>query len=282
MFSNSSKIFTVLSLPVVSVLVGCSAANFAVTPTGNTAKGLSCTGQTVAAITRLTKIIFVVDTSGSNVVPTMQQGTVQCDPTQNACTPPTDPTKSFRGGAIQNFFTKYQAKTNFQWGFLTFAGTQAKSLIGAGAAPYITGSIPSFQTAIQSFLATTDFNATPYKAALQLTQQAIQSDPDLNTSLNPQYFVILLTDGFPTDYTTNGVFNSSALHSDLSSLLAVAPGRVKLSAVNYGQVDDPNAVALLQSMAQLGAGQFARAADTSTAIQIDDLIPGTQATCTPQ
>lgn len=258
-------------------LVGCTGVHFS-NQAENNSKATICTGTDVAAISRLTKIIFVVDTSGSNVSPTMNNGLSYCDPSVSVCTPATDPTKSFRGGAIQSFFNHYQQKANFDWGFVTFSGTQAQALTQNGYYAGIT-SVPSqFQQALQTFYSIQDGDATPYKAALQLTTALIQNDLDLNATTQPQYFVIFLTDGFPTDYQDSfGNFKSAAMQSDLAGLLAVAPGRVSLSSVYYGQADDQNAMSLLKSMALQGGGRFAHAADTTTVLKIDDVIPGKQA-----
>ena len=79
--------------------------------------------EPVAAITRLTKILFLVDMSGSNrysaVVGEHEERTV----------PATDPEKKFRIGSIRRFVEKFQNKKNFQWGFVTFGGPSAKDFI---------------------------------------------------------------------------------------------------------------------------------------------------------
>jgi hypothetical protein len=280
MFTNSSKLLATTALSLTSLMMGCSPANFNSVPNTKTAvNDNSCKGTSVGSITRLTKILFVVDQSGSNNSETMEHGTRSCDGSV-VCTPATDPTKSFRGGAIQNFLNKYNSKTNFNWGFITFTDNSAKSLITAGGSPYLTGNPGEFQSAIGSFLGIADGGATPYQAALRTAKNTIQSDRDLSAASQPQYFVIFLTDGFPTDYQDwNGSFNSASMQSDLNALLSVAPGRVSLSTVYYGQADDPDAMTLLQNMARQGSGQFARASDTSTAINIDDVIPGSQKPC---
>jgi hypothetical protein len=226
-----------------------------------------------------------VDTSGSNAFPTRDEGTQECmptDPDYATCKPPTDPTKSFRGGAIQNFLNSYGSKSNFEWGFITFAGTEAHALINATGndqVPYLSSNPADLQNAINQFYAVKDYDATPYHAAIQMVNNAISTDRDLNTASNPQYFMIMLTDGFPTDYVVNGSFSFAALEVDIFSLLGLGSNQVSLSTIYYGTVNDPNAETLLQNMAAQGHGQYASVNDTSTGIKIDDVIPGTTTTC---
>ena len=228
----------------------------------------SCTD--IAATSRLTKILFVVDMSGSNRAWTQDNGMALCSSSDmSGCTQPTDPNKSFRGGAIQDFFSRYKAKTNFNWGFLRFAGSSASSLINGK----LTNNTSVMQSAISSFMGLADDGGTPYRAGLRLATSAIASDQDLNSAASPQYVVVLISDGFPTDYRmAGGAFDSSTMSADISGLLSIAPGRVTLSTIYYGQVGDPNAISLLGAMANKGGGQFANAGDTS-GIRIDDVIP---------
>jgi hypothetical protein len=242
--------------------------------------GPSCVPQQVGNITRLTKIIFVVDTSGSNAYPSRDEGTIEClptDPDYASCTPPTDPKKAFRGGAIQNFLNTYGAKTNFEWGFITFSGTQAHALInsnGNDQVPYLSSNPTDLQNAINQFYAIQDYDATPYQAAIHMVETAVSTDRDLNTINDPQYFMIMLTDGFPTDYVVNGQFSFAALEVDILALLGIGTKQVSLSTIYYGTVNDPNAESLLQNMASQGHGQYASVNDVNSGIKIDDVIPG--------
>ena len=268
-------------LLVLPLMTACSGVKFAEEPTSGKVGSKSCTPRDVASITRMTKILFLVDTSGSNNLYTRLNGTQQCfntDPDFASCDLPTDPTKSFRGGVIQNFFDSYKNKANFQWGFINFADASAHALIRSNnddQSPYLSSNISSMQSAINTFYSLEDNYATPYQAAIELAKKAIMFDRDLNSAANPQYFVVLLTDGFPTDYNAlNGQFDYNAVQSDITALKNLAPGRVSLSAIYYGH-NNPNALALLSSMAQAGNGQFASVNDTSSSIKIDNVIPGT-------
>lgn len=279
----------------VWTLAGCTQPNFVSSNSSNPVALTSTTGSTpgtcqtgnVSNITKLTKILFVVDTSGSNVARTRDLGSQVCNPTDSdyaTCAPPSDPTRSFRGGAIQNFLTEHQNMTNFQWGFQTFSGTSAHSFIGTDQSPIFTASATLMQAALTNFTNFSDVadnGATPYQEALQLAMQTITNDPDKNSAADPNYFVIMLTDGFPTDYITQNLsYNVQFFNAYITSLVAVAsPGQVSLSTIYYGQINDPGAIQLLQTMAQAGSGQFANVNDTTTGINIDNVIPGSQTGC---
>jgi hypothetical protein len=240
----------------------------------------SCTSANVEAILRITKIIFLVDVSGSNVEATYNPGT--CG--QSVClSPPTDPQKGFRGGALADFFARFRHKTNFKWGFVTFAQDFAHALINSGhdQAAIFAADPNVMQYALNTFSGVPDFGNTPYHAALSMASAAVANDSDRNSTERPNYFVILLTDGFPTDYYQQGMFNVALMNSDVSALLGLAPGQVSLSTLYYGLNQDPTAISLLQNMAALGGGQFAAANSTST-FKIDDIIPGSQQNCTAE
>jgi len=227
-------------------------------------------------VNRPVKVMFVVDTSGSNVSPTMDDGTVACTLT-TGCAPATDPMKTFRSGSITTFFNEYQAKTNFSWGFEVFQGETAQSYITSGSNASF-GNGTSMQSAITDFNAESDADATPYLAALDNVQAAISTDPDLNsaTPALPLYFIVFMSDGYPTDALSSDdpvTVDINALDSAISSIVALAPGRVTLSSVYYGTINDPNAAATLENMASIGKGQFVNVDTGSTSsIVIDDLI----------
>jgi len=268
------------------LLAGCNPVKFSgndstpqqspgITPPGPTP---TCTTANVESIARLTKIIFLVDTSGSNATATYNPGT--CG--QATClSPATDPNKAFRGGAISNFLSTFAHKTNFNWSFATFAQDSAHSLVNSGndQSPVFAADPNVMQYALNTFASLRDYGNTPYHQALSIAARAIAADPDLNAAANPNYFVILLTDGFPTDYyDSQGNFLLYNMQGDVSSLLAIAPGRVNLSTIYYGLSSDPTAISLLQNMANLGGGQFAAATSTSQ-FKIDDVIPGSKKNC---
>src|SRR4051812_27755046 len=74
--------------------------------------GTTCSGS-LGTTHVLTKMLFIVDQSGSN------QSAAGCTVSATC----TDPGKRMRGGSIQSFFNDYGSKTNFQWSFDVFSGT---------------------------------------------------------------------------------------------------------------------------------------------------------------
>ncbi|PWU17594.1 MAG: hypothetical protein C5B49_08510 [Bdellovibrio sp.] len=191
----------------------------------------SCTLQT---LTVPVKIHFVVDMSGSNA---SGQGSL----------PATDPTKSFRGGEIKDFVNTFGTKTNFSWGFETFANNTATNLVGSSTGPFFTN-YNGMQTAITKFYSTADGGNTPYGKALTMAALAIASDTSKTS--DTKYIVVFLSDGFPTDVT-----NVATLDADVQNILNQAPGQVTFSTVFYGSTD-ATASSTLQSMATTGKGQF--------------------------
>ncbi len=212
----------------------------------------------VADITRLTKILFLVDTSNSNV--------------EWIDAPPTDPTKNFRLGSIQNFLNQYESKSNFQWGFITFANGGTRNYIAPHGGASFTADPRVMQGALNSFAQSIDDGDTPYGRALTAATNAIHSDKDRNTAANPQYFVVLITDGYPSDFSSPT--NAKPL---LTSLLGAAPTEVNLSTIFYGsQTSSSSSAALnmLSGMASFGGGQFANVNNPASGINISDVIPG--------
>lgn len=239
----------------------------------------SCTTQNIESIRRLTKILFVVDTSGSNATFTINNGT---NGFGGYSVPPTDPQKTFRGGALNDFFTRYNHKSNFQWGFVTFSADSARALINFGniQTPAFAADLSQMRLALNAFYGQIDDGNTPYRSALQMAARTIQLDPDLKNASSANYMVIMITDGFPTDYhDMAGLFQQAALDRDIATLLAAAPGQVNLSTIYYGLENDPNAIALLSRMAAQGGGQFASVNDPNSGFKIDDVIPGASSGC---
>jgi von Willebrand factor type A domain len=280
----SHKVFVKSMLKTVFFTIGCayflhaaSCAPVHFSGSGsadNNSPGVTPTGCTnhPGSITKLTKFIFLVDTSGSNAQSTYNQG--NCGSTL-CLMPPTDPTKSFRDGAIQTFLNTYQNKTNFNWGFITFSADSAHALINNGndQSPSLASSPMQLQNALNNFMTMSDVGDTPYRSALSMAALAIATDPDRNTSAQPNYYVVMLTDGYPTDYYVNGTaqVNSQQLMTDVTSLISIAPGRINLSTVYYASDNDPTATSLLQTMASIGSGQFVNASQMSQ-FTIDDVI----------
>lgn len=263
------------------LVIGCNNANFT-TGTGDgrvIPPSPTCTAKNVAAIVEPTKILFLVDTSGSNA----QSTNNTCANGVGLCPDPaTDPQKVFRYNAISNFVQTYQNKANFQWSFITFSNDSGRAFVNPGnpqLAVFVSN--PSvMQTDLTVFKASTDFGDTPYRVAFNMAGQAIANDhAAASTDPNTNYFVIMLTDGYPTDYYSSGYqVQTDAVLSDVGQLINTVPGHVMLSTVYYG-ANDPLALGLLQSMANTGQGQFANVTSAYSTFTINDVIPGSYNGC---
>lgn len=181
----------------------------------------------------LTKMLFIIDMSGSN------EGTVGCS-LGSGCT---DPAKKMRYGSVDAFFDDYATRTNFNWNFNIFQGTTAMNLVNGF------GDANAMQNGINAFLNKTDEGNTPYLAALNLAEQTIAADPDLNSAKKPQYLIVFMSDGQPTDAT------AETLENEVERIVDLSPGRVTFNTVYYGTGAATEA-GLLESLAQKGNGHF--------------------------
>ncbi len=154
-----------------------------------------CTSQ-LATTEVLTKMLFVIDMSGSNE---LKPG---CAIGENC----TDPGKKMRAGSLQAFFNDYGPRANFKWAFNIFQGSSSTALINNGKPSEPVFALASdMQSAINNFKTKTDEDYTPYLKAIDLATTAISLDPDLNSSKNPQYIVVFMSDGQPTDASKNTI-----------------------------------------------------------------------------
>jgi hypothetical protein len=269
----------------VALISGCGGVKFSTgtLPAGNNSNSSNPVvnpggGCQLKNLNRPVKVMFVVDTSGSNNSSTTDDGTVGCTSSNQNCAPATDPLKTFRSGSITSFFNTFKAKTNFSWGFEVFSGTIAQPYISTNGQSATFGNASAMASAITQFNSETDNNGTPYLAALSEAHSAIASDPDLNSTnpYLPLYFIVFMSDGYPTDALSGSnpvVVDTGALNSSISSILSLAPGRITFSSIYYGTINDPNAAGTLQGMATVGQGQFVNVNTGSTSsIVINDLI----------
>jgi len=256
------------ALGLLTLVFGCSGDSFS--SGGSAATSKSCTMGGGLNTSYPTKILFMVDTSGSNVQMTTNGcGSGYCQD------PPSDPNKSFRVGGIMSFFTQFQNYANLSWGLLTFGGDQSQNLTG-GQSSIFTNSPSIMSNAINSLSGIQDFGDTPYQLAFNTAQQSIAADP---AAAQSNYFLVLVTDGYPTDfYDSTGMnVNTQAVLGAVGTLVSNPAGHVTLSTLYYHNgSSDPTAAGLLQQMAQTGRGQFA---DVNTAnnslYPIAQLVPET-------
>ena len=232
----------------------CSSKNFSAVDSSQTQQGIpgtpgygeiptftipkSCV-SVLQSITVPVKLLFVVDVSGSNA-----QGNNQ--------DPASDPMKAYRGGSIQAFYNDFGAHSNFYWGFETFQGMGAKSLINSGTPPMTSPTLSvngsDMQNAIDAFNMTLDNGNTPYREALQMAQQIIQNDVD--ASGQAKYIVVFLSDGQPNPFVSD-----NQLSQYVHDVVNAKPGRVSLNTIYYGTPDLEASTRLL-NMSKDGGGQF--------------------------
>lgn len=199
------------------------------------------------AFNAYTKILFVVDKSGSNV-------------TGSGGVAATDPGAVFRTGVIRSFYDKHKANELVEWGLVVFQGSTSASYINDGGKSF-TRDEPTFTAAVDQIATATDAGGTPYVAALTQAQTILSADKTANPGANISYIVVFLSDGVPNDTDAN-VFTA------IDNLLV--QGKVTLSTVYYGPAN-PGASARMQRMADAGGGKFLDT-NVSGRIPIDDLI----------
>lgn len=195
-----------------------------------------------------TKVLFVVDKSGSNAT--------------------TDP-NSYRVSTITGFFQKYATNTMVKWGVVVFNGTDSQAYINNGSPqqPTFSSDVTEVQAAVTRIGTEGDNGATPCRSALSMARAAITYDMTVKPNEISSYVIVFLSDGTPTDYGTPTI-DDSAIDTDVQNLKTA--GRVSLSTVYYGPVDAA-ASGRLYRMAALGGGKFL---DTNIdgKIPIDSLI----------
>ncbi len=239
----------------------CSNANFSGsteqtstgTPKDDHAVGeIQACGSVLRRLTTGVKLIFVVDTSGSN---TGFYGT--------------DPNRQMRRGSIQAFLNDFGSKPNFSWGFVTFASDTATPLISVNSLPVFSARAADMQDALVAFASVPDDGNTPYHNALDAALTAINNDVG---SATDKYIVVFMSDGMPYPEMSD-----QQLASDVTAIMRAKPNQVTFNAVYYGP-GDPEASQRLARMVQLGNGVFldTNANPNGKNFQITDVvsIPG--------
>lgn len=279
-----------LSLLFLTVILGaCSRVNFAPTsssvpaPSNNSSSSdepslpgppsLIC-GPNQVKIQRPTRVLFVVDQSGSNV-----------NGPYEAPGAATDPLKSFRGQVMQQFYQANRGKDNVSWGLTVFNKNYAENLMtdSSGQSVPFSPLASDFDSALKSFAAREDVGETPYRAALNMVKGVIAND--LATAPPYVYYLVaFMTDGYPTDYCPNagevlcpGRILESQIDADVQSIVNLANGAIQFSTVYYGQ-SDSDAAKRLQRMASLGLGQFIDT-NQSLEVKLNDILEVDQEIC---
>lgn len=276
---GSSKI--ILTFAVAMMVGACAKVDFAPVPdaaqiaTGvDPVKTVVC-GPNQVKVTRPTRVLFVVDQSGSNV-----------NGPYEAPGMATDPQKTFRTTVMQDFYQSNQGKTNLSWGLDVFNNQAAANLMknSSGVAVPFSSSAINFNNAMSLFVQRTDVGDTPYKAALNLVKQTISNDmPTAPKYVN--YLIAFMTDGYPTDYCPGGPSEVSCIghimeaniDADVKAIKDMASGSVQFSTVYYGKADS-DAAKRLQRMAQIGGGDFIDT-NTTTHVNLNDILEVEQEVC---
>lgn len=267
---------TILLLTSTMVLGACAKVNFApvdlesiqnVAPNIVVPDPQIICGINQEKITRPTRVLFIVDQSGSNV-----------NGPYEAPGEASDAKKKFRSDVMAQFYQSNRSKANLSWGLSVFNAKDAVNLLTDSSnrsAPFST--VPDdFNNAFNRFLAREDVSHTPYKAALTLTKQMIEKDK-LTAPEHVAYLVVFITDGYPTDYcpssselTCPGKILESKIDADVKAISNVMPEAVQFSTVYYGKSDSEAAKRLLR-MAKIGGGQFV---DTNTTkeVKLNDIL----------
>jgi uncharacterized protein YegL len=241
--------------------------------TGNSKNNTNSSGDDTAcrvdliASTKNVKVLFLIDTSGSNADSSGGAGT--------------DPGKTWRLNTVNSFISAYGNKPNFEFTFATFQNSSAKALLTNSSGQGIfSKNMNDINQAIADFKNTKDAGYTPYDAALALVSNIIAYDQSVTTTKDAGYVVIMVSDGTPTNssYTDkNGMIN---LTNDVNAILAQAPGQVSLNTVYLYNKSAPTASdkAYLQKISSLGSGAFIEASSNET-LQISDTVQVPKTVC---
>lgn len=264
-FQNCSKVaFTTDEIASANIKNGATGDSNA---GGGAGDDTSCRVDLVNS-TKNVKILFLIDTSGSNA--------------SNNGSPGTDVGKTWRLNTINSFINAYGAKQNFQFAFAIFQGTTATSLLTDSSGQGVfTQNMTEINQAITDFKNTKDQGNTPYDAALGIVRDIIHNDQMKGSAKEAGYVVVMVSDGTPTNtsYTDskNGMNN---LSSDVNSILAEAPGQISLNTVYLYNQDAPTASqkSYLQKISSLGSGAFIEANSNQT-LQISDTVQVPKTVC---
>lgn len=238
----------VLGLTTLFAFQNCEQAHLVLT---NELASAKSNGEICAiapsAYENYTKVLFVIDKSGSNA---------------------TTDTNQYRVNTINTFYQKHQANKYVQWGVVVFRDSNSEAYInnGSNQQPIFSGDLTVVSEAIARIGTAADGGGTPYRSALTMARAAVTYDIAVNPTQTANYVIVLLSDGQPTDYGTP--IDENAIDGDVQTLKTA--GRVSLSTVYYGPVD-PASSGRLSRMAQVGGGKFL---DTNIdgRIPIDSLI----------
>lgn len=227
-------------------------------PGNNTGNDTNCRFDTVSAAKQV-KILFLIDTSGSNAGSLFKPGT--------------DENKVWRLKTLNAFIDKYSSKPNFSFGFAVFQGRDAVPLIESSGKGIFTNTKSEIDQAIVSFTNTPDTGNTPYDAALNELKEMITYDQQLHPSNEVGYVLVMISDGTPTNDSYVGSNGMSNMSNDVIDIMNIAPGQISLNTVYLFNNEIPTASekSYLQKISELGKGAFIEASSQQT-LEISETI----------
>lgn len=227
---------------------------------------------------RFSKILFVVDKSGSNRAPSAGSDGGS------------DEDKSRRSGGIQNFFDKHKDNDFYKWGFIQFGAVNKE------AESYILDDSPQrkpgfgdrvkMQQAIDKFKSVSDDGCTPYIEALKLAHETIKNDLLLAPDEDSIYNVFFLSDGRPDKYNDsdpdacgNDYVERKADDPYLSAVKDIrnlAPEKIFISTIYYYSKKNQKAADGLRYMAEpeVGGGTFTEIVPPKHEIEFNEVSVG--------
>lgn len=201
-----------------------------------------------AGLTRINKILFIVDMSNSN-------GT-------------SDPGGVLRMNGLNNLFNSKRADPFTQWGMIVFNGQVYNDDTAAwiSSAPlepiFVPGNDPLNAAivagAINKIGTEPTYSQTPYLKPLQLAGIAIDNDIAKDPVQDNYYNMIFLSDGKPTDIDNDGPpMVDPRLDDAIDNLMTKRRGRIFISTGYYHKGGpEADAYAIMQYMALRGHGKF--------------------------
>lgn len=186
----------------------------------------------VNGVVQNTKLLFVIDKSGSNAT--------------------TDP-QGRRAEALLRLHREHKTNTCVKWGVTVFQDPGTRSLIHQTQQPaLVSGGNTQIRQAIVALRKDPDQGATPVRAALLLARNTIAIDIQKYPNQVNKYLVLFITDGIPTDGT-----NAESLKQMVAEIQNLAaPGLVKVSSGYYGDPNNGSAINFASSIANIGNGKF--------------------------
>ena len=178
-----------------------------------------------------TKMIFVVDVSGSNG--------------QN------DADGSKRADSIDKFVRTLSVEGSYQYGLITFAGGSTSVIKDNDGNPGFTYDLNEFYKATQTIRDNPAGGGTNYLPAIAMTKRAIKNDINRFPDERSSYVVFFISDGRPND--KGSISKIVDLIGDVD--ITIDGRKIYLSAAFYGG-ESRDAINRLEEMAKEGGGGF--------------------------